>query len=266
MTDAAPTIQAGLEPTVRDAVAELLLTLADDEFVIGFSDSEWTGIAPILEEDVAMSSIAQDELGHAKAFYEILATLLDDGRDADAIAYDREPEAFRHCRLVDGRRGDWAAAIVRRWLYDTADDVRLAALADASFAPLAELVAKVRREERYHLMHANTWFERLARGDGEVRRRFRDAWDELAPAAPTVFTPLEGEAALVSAGILDAPMADLERRWREAIGPTLAIAGLELPPAAGTGAAAARRDHSEDFRWLWGEFTSVRRIDRSATW
>jgi ring-1,2-phenylacetyl-CoA epoxidase subunit PaaC len=213
-----------------------------------------------------MSSIAQDELGHARAFYEILATLLDDGRDADAIAYDREPEAFRHCRLVDGRRGDWAEAIVRRWLYDTADDVRLAALAEGSFGPLAELVAKVRREERYHVMHAQAWFERLARGGGEARRRFEDAWDQLAPIAPTVFAALDGEATLVSAGILAAPMIELERRWREAIGPTLASAGMELPPATDPEAVAARRDHSDDFRWLWGEFTSVRRIDRSATW
>ena len=67
----------------RTALADLLLCMADDEFVIGFSDSEWTGIAPILEEDVAMSSIAQDELGHARALYELLAGVLDDGRDAD---------------------------------------------------------------------------------------------------------------------------------------------------------------------------------------
>ena len=46
--------------------------MADDEFVIGFSDSEWTGIAPLLEEDVAMSSLAQDELGHAAALYGLL--------------------------------------------------------------------------------------------------------------------------------------------------------------------------------------------------
>ena len=62
-----------LSPQTRDALAELLLTLADDEFVLGFWDSEWTGIAPMLEEDVAMSSISQDEIGHARAWYELLA-------------------------------------------------------------------------------------------------------------------------------------------------------------------------------------------------
>ena len=129
--------------------------MADDEFVIGFSDSEWTGIAPILEEDVAISSLAQDELGHAQALYELLAQLLDDGRDADAIAYDRAPDEYRHARLLDHGRGDWAMTIARRYLYDTADAARLEALATSSFGPLRELVDKIRREERYHVMHVD---------------------------------------------------------------------------------------------------------------
>ncbi len=267
MTDAAPTQPAVLEPGVRDALAELLLTLADDEFVIGFSDSEWTGIAPILEEDVAMSSIAQDELGHAKAFYEILAGVLEDGRDADAIAYDREPEEFRHCRLVDRGRGDWAEAIVRRWLYDTADDVRLGALAEGSFAPLAELVAKIRREERYHLMHLDAWMARLAGAEAMPRDEVVSALAELATDALSVFTPPSGERVLVDGGVLATPMADLADRWRSDVNTRLGAWGLPsvpdgVPPADG-------RDHaqpSETFQWLWSEFTSVARLEDGVEW
>src|SRR3954466_1518312 len=100
-----------LLPATRNAVALLLLSMADDEFVIGFSDSEWTGIAPLLEEDVAMSSLAQDELGHAAALYALLGQLT--GTDPDALAYDREPDEYRHCRLLDHRRGDWAMPTAR---------------------------------------------------------------------------------------------------------------------------------------------------------
>ena len=117
---------------------ELLLTMADDEFVIGFSDSEWTGIAPMLEEDVAMSSLSQDELGHAAALYGLLGGVT--GQDPDAIAYDRRPEDYRHARLLDHGRGDWAMTIARRYLYETADAVRLEALAATSWKPLADLV------------------------------------------------------------------------------------------------------------------------------
>jgi ring-1,2-phenylacetyl-CoA epoxidase subunit PaaC len=244
-------------------VAALLLSMADDEFVIGFSDSEWTGIAPLLEEDVAMSSLAQDELGHAAALYGLLAELT--GGDADALAYDREPEAYRHARLLDHGRGDWAMTIARRYLYETADAIRLEAIAGGSWAPLSELVGKLVREERYHLMHISIWFDRLARADGEPRRRLIDALATLAPDAATVFTPLPGEPALVEAGILALSMRELETCWREAIAPTMRTLELALPtgPRAPTD---GREGHGDAFRWLWGEFTNVRRSDPGATW
>lgn len=254
-----------LLPATRNSLALLLLAMADDEFVIGFSDSEWTGVAPLLEEDVAMSSLAQDELGHARALYELLADLVADGRDADAIAYDRPPEGYYHARLLDHMRGDWAAAIARRYLYDTADTVRLASLAGSSHAPLSGLVAKISREERYHVLHATTWLERLATGPGEARGRLLDALDALAPDAATVLGPLPTELSLEMAGIADAGAAELDRRWRASIEPTFERLELPMPPSA-TDPDHARTAHSDQFRRLWAEFTSVRRTEPGATW
>jgi ring-1,2-phenylacetyl-CoA epoxidase subunit PaaC len=251
-------------PDVRAAIDALLLSMADDEFVIGFSDSEWTGIAPMLEEDVAMSSLAQDELGHARALYELLAALRDDGRDADAIAYDREPEEYRHCRLLDHGRGDWAQTVARRFLYDTADAVRLEALAESSYEPLADLVGKIRREERYHVMHARAWFDRLAAHRGEPRSRLEAALDRLGPEGGTVFTRLPGESALVDAGVLATSFVELRRRWCVETGAVFEGHGLRL--SADVDDPSGREAHSNDFRWLWGEFTSVRRLDPVATW
>ena len=242
---------------------ELLLTMADDEFVIGFSDSEWTGIAPMLEEDVAMSSLSQDELGHAAALYGLLAEIT--GRDPDAIAYDREPEEYRHARLLDHGRGDWAMTIARRYLYETADAVRLEAVADAAWVPLKELVAKLRREERYHEMHVAAWLERLASSPGKARDRLIVALETLGPHAGTVFTPLTAEGPLVEAGVLARPMADLERDWRARVEAAFEPLGLPLAPATAD-PWVGRTDHGEPFRWLWGEFTAVRRSDPEATW
>lgn len=247
------------------AIAGLLITMADDEFVIGFSDSEWTGIGPILEEDVAISSIAQDELGHAQALYGLLAELVGDGRDADAFAYDRPAEAYRHARLLDHPRGDWAMTIARRYLYETADAVRLGALAGSTYAPLRDLVAKIRREERYHRMHVGTWFQRLAEGPGEPRDRLLAALAILEPDAATVFAPLPDEQRLVDDAVLAATMTELEARWRASISETMVRLSLPMPAAA-LDPSRGRLDHSDEFRHLHDQFTSVRRSDEGATW
>ena len=211
-----------------------------------------------------MSSIAQDELGHAAALYGLLAQVRDDGRDADAIAYDRSPDEYRHARLLDHGRGGWATTIARRFLYETADAARLDGLTSSTFAPLRELVDKIRREERYHLMHVNTWLERLAERPGEPRARLLAALEELERDAATVFTPLAGEAALVEAGVIAEPMAGLEARWRATITPVFVRLGLPMPAPAGID--EGRTKHGDPFQWLWNEFTTVRRLDPVATW
>lgn len=256
---------SALEPELRAAIAELLLTMADDEFVIGFRDSEWTGIAPMLEEDVAFSSLAQDEIGHARLFYELRGALT--GEDPDRLAFHREPSEYRHARLLDSPRQGWAFTITRRWLYDTADSIRLAALASASFAPLAEVVAKVRREERYHLMHLDAWLERLGTHHGRPRGQVLTALKQLAPVALTVFAPLAGEQVLVDAGVLSAPMSQLADRWRSDA--TARLCALNLRPIPAGAPHADGRDRPEpdqSFLWLWNEFTSVARLEEGAQW
>jgi ring-1,2-phenylacetyl-CoA epoxidase subunit PaaC len=253
-----------LDAATRDALAELLLTLADDEFVLGFWDSEWTGIAPMLEEDVAMSSVSQDEIGHARAWYELLARLTD--ADADAIAFGREPDAYRHAALMNHARTDWAFTVARRYLYEQADAVRLEALARSSYAPVAELAAKMRREETYHLLHFDVWLKRLAEAGGESRQRLVDALERLAPDAQAVFTPLDGEAALTSAGVLPEGLETLRERWLERIRPILGGLGLPAPSGDGGPTHEGRTRRTDDFAWLHGQFTLVARSDGAATW
>ena len=152
-----------------------LLEIADDELILGWRNSEWTGIAPLLEEDVAFSSIAQNEIGHARALYELGAREL--GTTADELAFDRPPAEYRCSRLVELRLvPDWAATIARQVLYEETDERRLAALKDSGEAELAGLAAKIDREEAYHRMHAQMWRDRLA---GEPR--FQAALEELRP-------------------------------------------------------------------------------------
>jgi ring-1,2-phenylacetyl-CoA epoxidase subunit PaaC len=208
--------------------AQLLLSLADDELILGWRDSEWTGIAPTLEEDVAFSSIAQNEIGHARALYELAAAELD--TNADALAFDRAPADYRCAPLVELHLLDWGHTIARRYLYEEADRVRIEALIASDDAELAGLAAKIDREEVYHRLHAELWAARLR---DEVR--FHEAVEELWPYA---------------LGVLPEELRpELARR-----------VGLEVVDAH------ERGDHTPELTELWDEMTSVRRSIPGAQW
>ena len=157
------------------ARAELLLPIADDELILGWRNSEWTGIAPFLEEDVAFSSIAQNEVGHARALYQLVAEEL--GTTADELAFDRKPEEYQCSQFVELRLvPDWAKTIARHCLYEDADEHRIKELIESDDPEVAGLAAKIDREEAYHRMHAKMWFDRL---EGEPQ--FQEALEELRP-------------------------------------------------------------------------------------
>jgi ring-1,2-phenylacetyl-CoA epoxidase subunit PaaC len=203
-------------------VNELLLGLADDELVLGWRDSEWTGIAPMLEEDVAFSSIAQNEIGHARALYQLL------GDDPDALAFDRPLDEYRCAPLVELRLLDWARTIARRWLYEVADEIRIAALMEDGDPAVSGLAAKINREEAYHRMHAEMWHERL-----RETPQFRAAVEELWPYA---------------VGLLPESQRD-----KLAVRVSLPLPGDSLLLGKERGA------HTDELAELWDEMTMVRR-------
>jgi ring-1,2-phenylacetyl-CoA epoxidase subunit PaaC len=212
--------------------AQDLLALADDELLLGWRNSEWTGMAPFLEEDVAFSSIAQTEIGHARAWYELAARLTEGGGvDADSLAFDREPDEYRSAPFVELRLvPDWAATIARHWLYETADAIRIQALLTSTDSDVTGLAEKIDREEAYHRMHAQMWEERL-RDDA----RFGAAVDELWPYALGLLEDEQRDALCEAVG-------------REPVDPV------------------ERGEHTDDLRPLWEEMTMVRRSVPGATW
>jgi len=213
--------------------AQLLLEIADDELILGWRNSEWTGIAPFLEEDVAFSSIAQNEIGHARALYTLAADEL--GTTPDELAFDRRPEEYRCAPLVELRRVEWGATIARHWLYETADELRIAALKASKDADVSGLAAKIDREEVYHRLHAEMWLDRLVGSE-----QLRACIDELWPYA----------LGLLPAGQRE----EYEERVR-----------ARLPFGVPAGEPIERGEHPE-LAELWEEMTMVRRGVPGATW
>jgi ring-1,2-phenylacetyl-CoA epoxidase subunit PaaC len=279
-----------------ELLAPILLALGDDELILGHRHSEWTGYAPHIEEDVAFSSIAQDEIGHAAAYYSIAAQIL--GGNADELAFGRQPGEYRHALLCERPNNEWAYTLARHWLYDTADDLRLETLAGSSNRELAGLATKIRREERYHLLHAGMWMRRVAHGPVEGRSKLVHALTDALPDALGVFEPFEGENDAVKEGLLTTPSGELRERFLTKTAAALDDFGLpsgiaplpgdqddaefvasssgdliesDSPPAAevdarGDGLGGRTGRHTQDFTAIWEVMTSTYRGHPGARW
>lgn len=205
---------------------ELLTALADDELILGHRDSEWTGHAPILEEDIAFSNIAQDEIGHSLIWYHLLEALT--GQKPDHAAFLRPARDFRCSRFVSYPKGDFAYTVVRQYLFDEAEQIRLASFNESSYEPLRQAAAKILPEEAYHLLHTRGLVERLGKATAESQRRMQAAVDAAFPQALGLFEGLSSEEALVNAGVFPGHR-ELQRRWSERVVPVLTAAKLAPP-------------------------------------
>jgi ring-1,2-phenylacetyl-CoA epoxidase subunit PaaC len=250
----------------KSLLADRLLAMADDEMILAHRNSEWTGHAPILEEDIAFTNLAVDEMGHATVWYRLHADLVGEDPDAypDQLVFFREAPFFRNVQLVELERGDWAFSMLRQFLFDAAEAAWLPGLAASSHAPLAEAAAKVLREEVYHLRHTEAWIRRLGRGTDESHDRLSRALDHLWPFALQLFVPQPGEGEMVDDGLV--PSAEQAKAaWLGLVGATLERSDL-TPPEVDTPAVGDRREHSEHLAALLTEMQSVARAYPGVSW
>jgi ring-1,2-phenylacetyl-CoA epoxidase subunit PaaC len=256
----------------RAPILTLLLALADDELVLGHRDSEWTGHSPILEEDIAFSNIAQDELGHSLVWYSLYEQLT--GHSPDAMAFERAWNEFTCCRFVAYPRGDFAYTVIRQYLFDEAEQVRLSAFHNSSLLQLAEIAGKLIREETYHLLHTKGLVERLGDATEESHTRMQTALDVAFPQSLGMFEKLEGEDELVRAGVFPGN-EELRQEWLQRIVPVLNGATLGLPVSKGTRTIAVnarsddggrRKMHTDHLHKLVDDLQVVYRTAPAAKW
>src|SRR3990170_699955 len=223
-------------PDVAQALREYVLAVADDELILGHRHSEWTGLGPDIESDVALSSIAQEEMGHARLFYQQPLALGGQYEDhLDAVVFDRPPEAFRNVVLLERPNGAWGFTILRLVLYELADAVRLEVLSHSPLETLPALARTLQREEKYHRMYGETWLDRLARATPDSHAHVQAALDAVWSEALGLFEPTPG--------------------------------GLDLRLPGGPAAAGGRRgEHSPDLVALLDEMTEVRRLEPGVKW
>jgi ring-1,2-phenylacetyl-CoA epoxidase subunit PaaC len=240
------------------AVVAELESLADDEFVMAERYIDWQVRGPTLEADLAIANIAQDEYGHARLWYDLLE---DFGRSESELIWERPREAYRHTTMAElaFETGDWADCVLRGYLYDHFERLRLEALTESTYPRITDRVGKVLGEEHYHRDHAENWLERLAERPGatEARRRLQDALDRLYPHALTMFVPTEHEERIVESGIRPVPLADLREDWLAVTTAFIEGLGLTVPAPELPESGVRGRDgtHTDDWYALYDEFT-----------
>ena len=262
--DSATVELRALAPSLKEALAQKLLAMGDDELLLAHRDSEWCGHAPILEEDIAFANIAQDELGHAGLWYGLLQEL--DGSEPDQLVFFRPAQAFRNARMLELPNGDWAFSMLRQYLFDSYEMIALEELAASALQPLAHAAAKARREEIYHLRHTQSWVQRLGLGTDESNHRMQLALEQLWPYATQLFAPLDTDQRLIDAAILPS-LPELASRWTASVTSWLEASGLDVVAAQVKEEPAAGRDvHTEHLPPLIEELQVVARTDAGASW
>jgi ring-1,2-phenylacetyl-CoA epoxidase subunit PaaC len=256
----------------RESVLSLILALADDELMLGHRDSEWTGHSPILEEDIAFSNIAQDELGHSLVWYSLYEQLT--GKSPDAMAFERSWSEFACCHFVTYPKGDFGYTVVRQYLFDEAEQARLAAFEQSTLQSLREISGKLIREEAYHLLHSKGLVERLGDATEESHRHMQAGVDQAFPQALGMFEKLEGEDGLIEKGVFPGNDA-LKREWLDRVVPMLTSAKLTVPASQTNGShivdikpddGGRKKSHTQHLKQLVDDLQQVYRIAPKAKW
>lgn len=247
------------------ALKELIYKIADDQLILGHRNSEWTGFGPLLEEDIAFSSMAQDKVGQSYALYQMLQTLGE--KDPDTVAFMRNADQFHNSILVELPNGEYDFSLIRHFLYDTAEAIRFEMLSESSYQPLADISKKIWAELRYHTLHANTWVKQLGSATEESISRLQRSLNLAMPYALGMFEESPYERELVSSKIFGGEQA-LKDRWIKKVEIIIAQTQLQLPDwktqQPVTGGRVGK--HSEYLQPLLDEMSEVFKIDPTAEW
>jgi len=244
---------------------ELLYKMADDLLILGHRNSEWTGFGPLLEEDIAFSSMAQDKVGQSLALYTILHEL---GEQApDTVAFTRNANQFHNCVLVELPNQEYDFSLIRHFLFDTADSLRWESLTKSSYIPLAQLASKVKGELRYHTLHANTWIKQLGSATEESISRLQNSLNIELPYALGIFEESIYEKEIIESGVFPGEKV-LKAKWELKITEVISQTQLQLPNLDSITPKIGGRigKHSEHLQPMLDEMSEVFRIDPTAEW
>lgn len=253
-----------------DAKLNYVLQLADTCLIHAQRLGEWCGHAPVLEEDLALSNMALDLLGQARALLTYAGQIEGAGRDEDQLAFLREERDYRNVVLVelpnaaaspsDGSGGrDFALTTLRNAAVAIWLELLYERLQHSADAELAGIAAKSLKEVRYHRQHSSDWVVRLGDGTDESRARMQAALALLWPYFNELF------AAGGVEGVAPA-WRDIEADWRSRWASLMAEATLALPRDSALQPQGHLGIHSEHMGHLLATMQYLQRAYPGGAW
>ena len=241
------------------------LRLADNALILGHRLSEWTGHAPVIEEDLALANLALDLIGQARSLYTYAGEIEGKARDEDALAYLRDAGDYRNLLLVEQPNGDFAHTIARQLLYSAFAHPFFEALSRSKDETLSAIAAKAEKEMAYHVRHSAEWVIRLGDGTEESHRRMQSALDDVWMFTGELFDVDPVERALIERGIAADP-APLRARWEKTISDVLAEATLTRPQDGYMQSGGRVGRHSEHLGYILADLQFLQRAYPGAKW
>jgi len=248
------------------ALSEYLLHLGDSALIQGQRLCEWCGHAPALEEELALMNVGLDLIGQARHWMEYAAELINDGRDADHLAFRRDERSFRNLLLVEQPNGDYAVTMLKQFLYDAWHFHTLTGLCQSSDGRIQGIAAKALKEVTYHLRRSGEWVERLGDGTEESHQRMLAAIDKVWRFSVEMTTPDHNWQVLFAAGMAPDP-ALIASHWQKTIASQFERASLPLPEPARHFYLDGRKGlHTEHLGILLAEMQFLQRAYPDAVW
>lgn len=242
-------------------VARYALTLADDSLILAQRLGWWVSRAPEMEEDIALTNIALDLVGHARFLYTYAGTAWD--KTEDDLAYFRDEEEFRSTRLVEQPNGDFAHTIARQLFYSYYAYGLYGALKDSQDQTLANIAAKAIMELQYHVDHASQWLLRLGLGTDESHARMQAGLDAMWPYVDELFEDLEVHTSLPGVAVLP---SSLRADFDAAVTHIIERADLQVPTTKQAMSGHRTGQFSEYRGYILAEMQVLARRHPGATW
>jgi ring-1,2-phenylacetyl-CoA epoxidase subunit PaaC len=247
------------------AAVQYLLRIADTCLILGQRMAEWCGHAPVLEEDIAMSNMALDLIGQARALLTHAGAVEGQGHDEDALAFLRDERDYRNLTLAELPRGDFAFSVVRNLMTSTLLKLLWEQLRRSSDSELAGIAGKAVKEARYHQQHAADWLVRLGDGTEESRRRSERALAELWLYMPEMFESDAIDDAARASG-LGPRWSALREPWLAEMGAVLDEATLAMPAETPFRSTGKHGVHSEHMGHLLTQMQYLQRAYPGGVW